>query len=255
MKKGILFLICLAACQSLFSTEVTDSIPKKEKKEYRFSPSQLIVPASLITVSSLGLTNGYLKSVNEDVKDEMAKLRSKPILLDDYIQYLPVVSVYGLSLAGVKPKHDYFDRTLIVATSYLSMGIMVNAVKYTIREPRPDSHAQNSFLSGHTATAFMGAELVRIEYGNASPVYGILAYTTAIGVGFSRVYNERHWSNDVIAGAGFGILSARIGYWLLPVNRKIFNRNGNRDKKDASQIAIAPYYTGQQGGIALSYHF
>ncbi|GHT61187.1 phospholipid phosphatase [Bacteroidia bacterium] len=253
MKRNILFIACLLIYQTLFSQE-NDSIYSKEEKEYTFSANQLIVPGSLIALGSFGLTNGYLKSVNEDIKDELAKYRTKPILIDDYIQYAPVVSVYGLSLLGAEARHDYIDRTLVVATSYLAMGIMVNSLKYTVRQPRPDSNAPTSFQSGHTATAFMGAELVRIEYGKTSPVYPALAYATAFGVGFLRVYNERHWTNDVIAGAGFGILSARIGYWLLPVNRKIF-RPDKSNKNGVSQTAIMPYYTGQQAGIALSHNF
>lgn len=54
----------------------------------------------------------------------------------------------------------------------------------------------------------MGAELVRIEYGGW---YGAGAYAVAAGVGFMRMYNGRHWLHDVVAGAGVGILSARIG--------------------------------------------
>lgn len=32
-----------------------------------------------------------------------------------------------------------------------------------------------------------------------------------------------HWVTDVIAGAGVGILSARVGYWMLPVWCKAFS--------------------------------
>ena len=47
-----------------------------------------------------------------------------------------------------------------------------------------------------------------IEYGGGS---GAGAYAVAAGVGFMRMYNGRHWLHDVVAGAGVGILSARIG--------------------------------------------
>lgn len=100
------------------------------------------------------------------------------------------------------------------------MGIMVNSIKYTVKAKRPDSNARNSFPSGHSATAFMGAELIRQEYG--AP-YAIGAYTVATAVAILRIYNDRHWLNDVIAGAGIGILSARIGYWMLPLYRKWFH--------------------------------
>ena len=154
---------------------------------------------------------------------------------DDYIQYLPVISNISLEFLGVKAKHSFKERLITTATSYLAMGIMVNGIKLTIHEKRPDSSARNSFPSGHTATAFMGAELVRMEYGIG---YAIGAYTIASGVAFLRLYNNRHWFNDIITGAGIGILSARIGYWLLPINRKLFKLN----KKEAPTIITCPFY-------------
>lgn len=189
-------------------------------KTTQFQAWQLILPASFVVVGSWGICNGFLHSVNHSVKDNMSDLRKNSFFhADDYIQYLPVVSYVGLGLMGVKSKHSFKERLIVTATSYLAMGIMVNGTKLVIDEKRPDSSAENSFPSGHTATVFMGAELIRIEYGTG---YGIGAYAIACGVGFLRLYNNRHWLNDVLAGAGIGILSARIGYWLLPVNRKTF---------------------------------
>jgi hypothetical protein len=254
MKKNILFIFIVLFFHSivLYSQEKTDSIvPQIQKTESEFSPKQLILPASLFTVGLFGLGNNYVKSINEDIKKGVGGFRSGYTKIDDYIQYLPVVSVYGLSIAGAKPEHDYIDRTLIVAASYLSMGIMVNGLKYTVYSPRPDFRSNNSFPSGHTATAFMGAELVRQEYWDASPWYGIAAYLVAASVGLQRIYNERHWATDIFAGAGVGILSARIGYWLLPFNKRLTGRW----KADTSHVMIAPYYMKQQGGIGLLYQF
>ena len=100
-------------------------------------------------------------------------------------------------------------------------------------EERPDTKAHTSFPSGHTATAFMGAELVRLSYGNW---VGLGAYTVAAGIGFLRMYNERHWLNDVLAGAGFGILSANLAHLLLPWEKSWF-----KHKKDNTDISIMPY--------------
>ena len=69
-----------------------------------------------------------------------------------------MLAVYGLNLFGVNGKHKFLDRTGILAMSYATMGILVNGMKYTFKEKRPDTNARNSFPSGHTATAFMGAE-------------------------------------------------------------------------------------------------
>ncbi len=54
---------------------------------------------------------------------------------------------------------------LVAATSYLAMGAAVKLTKLAVRERRPLSSSRDAFPSGHTARAFLGAELIRIEYG------------------------------------------------------------------------------------------
>jgi membrane-associated phospholipid phosphatase len=144
--------------------------------------------------------------------------------VDDYLQYVPLASVYGFSLLGADAKHNYVDRTLEVGTACVALVGIVGGAKYLIDKERPDGSDFNSFPSGHSAKAFMGAELVRIEYGEDYPWLAVGAYTIATATGALRVYNNHHWLSDVIAGAGVGILSARIGYWLLPYTKQALHR-------------------------------
>ena len=189
-----------------------------------FKAGELIMPLSLIGAGTLGFVEP-LKSSRVEVRDFLSDWRgTHRTAVDDYLQYVPLASVYGCSLLGAEAKHNYVDRTLELATSYVAVGVLVNGIKYTVREPRPDGSAFNSFPSGHTATTFMGAELVRIEYGEDYPWLAVGAYTIATTVGVLRVYNNRHWFTDVFAGAGVGILSARIGYWLLPYTKRAMHR-------------------------------
>lgn len=163
----------------------------------------------------------------------------KFIRADDFIQYAPVLSYYTLDLLpGVDARHRLGDRFLLGTTSYLVMGIVVNAIKHTVDARRPDGSAHNSFPSGHTATAFMGAELVRVEYGN---YYGFGAYLVAGTVGMLRIYNNRHWFNDVLAGAGIGILSVHVGQLLLPLERRLVQRIARRLRgKSSADADLAP---------------
>lgn len=235
----LLLSICLLLYPYTVWTQ-EDSAKVAGDKTVLFRPTQLILPASLITVGALGVVVPKFKSFNRGVRDGLAGWRDGHYFrADDYVQYLPVVSYLGLSLLGIKPKHGYVEQICVLGTSYATMGILVNAVKYIVKEKRPDGSSRNSFPSGHTATAFMGAELVRMEYKDASPFYGIGAYTIACGVAFLRLYNERHWCNDVLAGAGIGILSARVGYWLLPLERKLFRLDR---KKEPMDLVVCPYY-------------
>ena len=217
MKKSLLIALAVLLIIPASAQIVDDTIRLKSN----FKSGEVIMPLSLIGAGTLGFVEPIRKSRYE-VRDFLEEWRGDHrVTVDDYLQYAPLVSVYGLSLLGADAKHNYVDRTLELAVSYIAVGVMVNAIKYTVREPRPDGSANNSFPSGHTATTFMGAELVRIEYGDESPWYSVGAYAVATTVGVLRVYNERHWFTDVFAGAGVGILSARIGHWLLPYTRKM----------------------------------
>lgn len=243
----------LASCDSLQDytpkdctlqnfSHMSDSVPAD-----RFRVRQLILPTALIAVGTFGVYNGWFGSVRTNLRDDIGHMRGNCYFhADDYLQYLPVAANVTMGMLGVKSRHSLKERLAVTATAYIAMGIIVNAGKYTVKERRPDSSARNSFPSGHTATAFMGAELVREEYGG---ICGWSAYAVATGIAALRLYNERHWLNDVIAGAGVGILSARIGYWLLPAERHLF---GWHD----SNVAILPVVnTSGYYGLAMNIEF
>src|SRR5690606_34760571 len=116
--------------------------------------------------------------------------------IDNISQYTPFLSVYALNALGVKGKNNFKDRTIILGTAYLIMGATVNILKNTGTVVRPDGTSDNSFPSGHTATAFMGAEFLFQEYKDVSIWYGISGYAIAAGTGFFRMSNQRHWLTD-----------------------------------------------------------
>jgi hypothetical protein len=134
--------------------------------------------------------------------------------LDDHLQYIPYLGIYVLDWAGIPSKHNTKRKTTTVATSLLLNLIVVQGLKYSIAETRPDGSANNSFPSGHTTTAFMGAHIFHKEYGERSPYYSIGAYIMASVTGFFRQLNDRHWSSDVLVGAGLGISLTELAYYL-----------------------------------------
>ena len=134
------------------------------------SPSlQIGIPVGLAALGAWGaLDNGWYHQQRESIRTQFLQWRKdKFIHVDDYIQYLATPAFLTLGFVpGIQARHNFRDRLLLGATSYALMGAMVNATKYTVKSLRPDASARNSFPSGHTATAVMGAELVRSEYGN-----------------------------------------------------------------------------------------
>lgn len=184
-----------------------------------FHARQLIAPAVLLAVGASGLIHNSPIDKLSDATHDGVKDWNFHTKADNWLEYVPTVVHIGLGLTGVKAKHKCFDRCAAAATAYVCMEVVSNGLKYTVRETRPDTGARNAFPSGHTALAFTGAELTRLEYGNA---IGAAAYGVATAVGVLRILNDRHNVHDVLAGAGIGIISAKVGYWMLPVWHKVF---------------------------------
>jgi hypothetical protein len=104
----------------------------------------------------------------------------------------------GLNWPGPRlnrsPRHDFL-------VSFTRMEVATYALKYSINAQRPNG-GSHSFPSGHTASAFMGAEFIRLHFGMS---WGIPAYGAAAWVGYSRVESRKHYWRDVAAGALIGI--------------------------------------------------
>lgn len=136
--------------------------------------------------------------------------------IDNYTQYVPLALTIGLKIGGVESRSDWPRFWASSAASAAIMAGLVNGIKYTASEMRPDGSTRNSWPSGHTATAFMAATILHKEYGlTRSPWYSVGAYTLATATGVMRVLNNRHWISDVLSGAGIGIMSVELGYGLM----------------------------------------
>ncbi|MDR0713375.1 MAG: phosphatase PAP2 family protein, partial [Bacteroidales bacterium] len=213
-----------------------------------FSCRQLILPVTLMAYGTVEIWAApKIRLLNYVIGHSISAHTPKKFRVDNVSQYVPALSVYALNLAGIKGKNSFKERTVILGTSALLTAITVNIIKYTVCEERPDKSAFNSFPSGHTAVAFMGAEFLRQEYKEVSVWYGVAGYTVAFITGAFRIYNNRHWVGDVAFGAGIGILCTKTAYWLYPVLRKKFLKN----RKQRENITLLPYSNGQQIGFSL----
>ena len=133
--------------------------------------------------------------------------------IDNYTQFFGPVMATGLKIGGVEGRSDWGRYLASTAMSYGFMALFVNSIKYTAKEMRPDGSTRNSWPSGHTATAFVGATILHKEYGlTRSPWYSVAGYGVATATGVMRVLNNRHWVSDVLSGAGVGIMSGELAY-------------------------------------------
>ncbi len=109
-------------------------------------------------------------------------------------------SAPGLNWPGPRLDHSP-QRDFLV--SFVRMEVLTYGLKYSLNTRRPNGGSQ-SFPSGHSSAAFMGAEFIRKQHGNW---WGAPAYVAASWVGYTRVESHNHYWYDVLGGALVGIAS------------------------------------------------
>ena len=192
--------------------------------DHSYSPTQLVAPGLLLTTGYVVSANPYLHThVDGCIRDRVQSFRQEHNVFathyEDYFQYLPLASVFALKACGLESRHGWRDLVCLTAGSCL-IGFGINrTLKAFCSVERPDGRNFSSFPSGHSTTAFLGAELLRREYGEEYPAVAVAGYAVAAGVACSRVWHNRHWASDLFGGAGFSILSVALTYWLSPYLR------------------------------------
>src|SRR5215213_3354450 len=113
-----------------------------------------------------------------------------------------------------------------VFLALLASGVANGSLKYSVGRERPNEtddpgrfvpfnreNRWQSFPSGHATVAFSLAASIS-EEAREPWVTGV-AYGTAALVGWSRVYDDRHWTSDVVGGALVGVVMSRATLaWL-----------------------------------------
>ncbi len=167
----------------------------------------MAVPGTLITLGFLTRDEDDFVSRFKvlDERVEHAPFFDKHI--DDYLQYVPIATVYALNLARAKGKNSVMEQSILLLKPELLMSAVVYILKTTTNVPRPDNSTYNSFPSGHTAQAFVAAIFLHKEYGHKSAWYSIGGYTVASTVGMMRVMGNRHWLSDVFSGAAMNFIN------------------------------------------------
>lgn len=230
-----LFVILVAAATFIGRAAEVDSllVDSTSCGQHRFQAKSLIVPGAMMGLGALTLID-HEGGVNKWVADG---IHGGDFKMEDYTRFVPTAAYLTLGSIGVKGKHGFRDRAMVALTSHAAMALLSYGLKYSIKAARPDG-GKHSFPSGHVALAFTGAELTRIEYGNG---WGAAAYAVATSVAVLRLYNDRHYFGDVLTGAGIGILSAHIGYWLLPLEQRWFHLQPHCGLTLAAMPAYDPF--------------
>ena len=203
------------------------------------------IPAALITYGAITAQGDA--GINRRAREYTQK-QFRPVStgFDNTLIIVPYFELAAVALAGVESHNDRINTLLIIAKGEAIMLASTFAVKYLANETRPNGQDNLSFPSGHTAQAFLAASIVHTEFREKSQWYGVGAYTIATSVAALRMINDKHWQSDVVAGAGFGILSAHLAY--------LSHRNRWGRKSIGRDVGMAPAYFGNgASGMMLTW--
>jgi hypothetical protein len=181
---------------------------------------KLALPFTLIGIGAYGVKNTGIIN-NKEIKEERHEhFGNFEHHADDYLQFAPIPMVFAMDALGFKSTHTWQEQVILFSRAQLMMMAMIYPIKHFTKVQRPDSSAYNSFPSGHTAQAFAGASFFYKEFGRQHPWASAGVFMLASGIGAFRVLNNRHWVSDVLAGAGFGILSVELSYLMYKPRKK-----------------------------------
>ncbi len=250
IKKYITVLLLLLLVTTGYSQQnQADTLSIKSNQKYNsITGKSFILPGSLILTGSLLFDSQFNKDFQKKITPNDL---TKKIHVDDYFQYAPAGITIGLEAAGVKGKHNALQTSIIYVMSNVFLNVIVVPTKKFTQELRPDSSNKLSFPSGHTSEAFASAELMRMEYQETQPWLGVAGYAMAVTTGYLRMYNNKHWISDVIAGAGIGIASTRLSYLIYD---KISSHIQNK-KNAKNHTLLLPSYQNHQLGFNLVKRF
>jgi hypothetical protein len=134
--------------------------------------------------------------------------------VDNYLPSAPLFIMAGLDASGVKSTNHWVYQGVLFWGANALNGLATKQVKHHAGIQRPDGKDRLSFPSAHTSSAFVAAEMLHQEFKDESVWISVAGYSLASAVGAMRILNNRHWFSDVVAGAGFGILSVRVTYFV-----------------------------------------
>jgi hypothetical protein len=234
--KKLTFLILFFNLTTLYAQ--VDSIKSVHKSRHEFAKS-MILPVSLGVTGIVVKETNFREYFQQKVQSSNLRTNTK---IDNYIQYAPIAELYTSDLVFSKSKNEVFQQTKNLAISEILTAIIVQGLKKTTKNTRPNG-SPFSFPSGHSGQSFTGATALYLEYKDSNKLFALSGYGFSTATGILRITNNRHWLSDVLVGAGIGIISTRLVWYVNPLeNWKPFK---------SKKIAIYPYVNGLAGNAGL----
>lgn len=198
-----------------------------EAADLAVTPFQLDNGNIFITLGvggAAGLAYAYDRQIQEKLASGSGRSLDKAVdvgsLVGDPFLHLGLAAVvYGGAIAADSPKWKEAGEMMAEAL------VLADATTFVIKEAsgrgRPVAtsakgdfkpfgfrHEYDSFPSMHTSSSFALASVLAATSDSLfmkAAYYGAAAF-----VGFSRMYQNRHWASDVVLGAALGELCGRV---------------------------------------------
>lgn len=259
--KGILFLLLAILSNIAFAQIDTISLNKAYIKKYWDDTKSIITsPArwqqdDWITLGVLISGTGSLMFADQAIADFSQEHRSNEIdrfsanFMEPFDLEYSMLLMSGFFAHGILAKNKKSVSTALLAfESYVLASLITRVPKNLLGRERPDNWEGNgpfvfkgpfhgnSFPSGHTTASFAIASVIATQYREHKWV-PIVAYSVASLTGLSRVYDNKHWLTDVVAGATIGTL----------VGNLVSHRSAD------SKLSVVPIGNSNFQGVRLSY--
>ncbi|RUA12422.1 MAG: hypothetical protein DSY82_01330 [Flavobacteriia bacterium] len=247
--KRLLFIIFLFINGQNLLFAQNDTIPKLNPAKNDSFLKRSAVPLTMIgTGLVINYASGSIgkENIQENIQNSLDNFHTNA---ENYLMFVPTISMYTADLLKVKSKNDAFTQTKYLAIAGIANNLITFSLKHLTDEERPNGESY-SFPSGHTSNAFVMATVLHHEFIDSSPILAYSGFIFATTTGVLRVLNNKHWVSDVLVGAGIGILVTDLVYRLEPLK----NWNPFKDKKCHSLI-ISPTYQNNQFGLYANLQF
>ena len=155
----------------------------------------------------------------------------------------------GLWIRENRGGNKLLDTALLSTEAQLFAETISGALKLAVGRRRPGdgrgsdsfdpfNEFDRSFPSSHAARSFAVATVFAERYEQPVP---FMAYSAAALISLARIYQDDHFSSDVLAGAGLGYL---IGKLLT-----------HRHRETASRITLLPFALNNRSGFGLAFRY
>ncbi len=191
-----------------------------------------------------GSSTAIVSVFDDDLKDHLGKHEGESSTIGEVGSVIGGPAVVWPTVAGLLIGGHYSSNERFRVFSYnLAQATVINesivqGLKVAVGRTRPDESDNRSFPSGHAATSFMIATVVQRSYGTTA---GIMGYSAATFIAFSRIRENKHWASDLAAGATVGYV----------VGSSVSRRNGLSVR--VGKITLVPSFDPFQRRIGVSF--